>query len=665
MFFKLAVLLFVSANFLFVDARVDIDIKEARVFNNNRPGVSVRTRLGTVVGIVEATRNIGKVINVFFGIPYAIPPVGKLRFQRTKLLEKLPHNPYHATRFRPHCAQQSSLIGIRYNPNDTFSEDCLNLNLFTPDLRKVKINGKCHRKFKVVVLIPGHLGSNSQQLPWVDEFGRANLALSGNVFSALHDIILVSLNYRAGLFATLVLGNKLNGNLGLFDQNLAIQWVRKNIGDYCGDAYDITLAGGKDVGLHVISPKSKKLIKNAILESNSPLFVNDEPATRNEIVLSSFLAINDLYCVNLLSPQIDAYLHELSPRAQQKFAQFLALRSHVRDNRVLGLALKREIEQHNRLRDNRNGRSRIDSATLDLIRLLSKWAVDLKCLQTLPTDALVKVDSFYTEEEWSAHYDSDFLDDKTVALYQKRNILNVDPRLNLLIGTVKNEQCAKTMNLVWKYRTDQFNAPRVPKKDAIKIIRNETIVIGERKHNADLLANIYTDETRWKLPRGYFDSIQNLIDDQENNCPVHLYSRAAAASGANSVSHYLITQKATKHRKEASGLYKLDLNDYAWLGPCEDDHLLYLAGAPIRVPNRFTNLDRSFSLKLISIWAHFINNNRLPNLQPSNEVWPTSNRKNPIPRYVEITAAYTRENDVEQKARCEQIWLPLLPLHKH
>jgi len=365
-----------------------------------------------------------------------------------------------------------------------------------------------------------------------------------------------------------------------------------------------------------------------------------------------------------LSPQIDAYLHELSPRAHQRFAKLLALRRHVRNNRVLGLALKREIEQHNRLRKNRNGRSRIDPATLELIRLLSKWAVDLRCLQTLPTDELVNVDSLYTEEEWSTHYDSDFLDDKTVSLYQKKNILNVDPKLDLMIGTVKNEQCGKTMNLVWKYRTDQFNAPRVPKKDAINIIRNETIVIDERRQSSDLLARIYTDETRWKLQRGYFDSVQNLIDDQEINCPVHLYSRAAAASGANSVSHYLITQKATKHVSEERGLYTFDLNDYAWLGPCEGDLFIYLSGTPIRVPNQFTDLDRSFSLKLISIWAHFVNKNRLPNLQPSNEVWPTSNRKDPTPRYVEITAAYTRENDVEQKTRCEKIWLPLLRLYK-
>jgi len=668
MFFKLSVLLLVSASFLAVDGRVEIDIKEARPNRPLRRTVTLQTRLGTVIGRVTQPENINKDINVFWGVPYAIPPVGKLRFKRTKPIQRLPYNPYKATDFKPHCAQNANFIGTRYNPNDTFSEDCLHVNIFTPDLETIKVNGHCTRKHRVIVYIHGHTQSIAMQFPFVDQNGKQQLAISGDLFAALHDTIVVSLNYRSGLLGTLVLGNKLNGNLGLWDQNVALRWIRENIADYCGDEENLTLVGGllgsKFTGIHLISNQSKKLIKNAIMQSDSPLFNNDEPATRNEITLVSFLAINDLNCVNLRSPQIDAYLQELSPRVQRRFIQTLSLRRSVKDNRVLSFSLKREIEQTNRLRDRKNGRSQIDPDTLELIKFLSKWAVDLKCLQTLPVKEIVNAGSLYTQKEWSIHYDSDFIDDKTIAEYKKTNRLNVSPKLNLLIGTIQNEFCAETLRYTWRYPTDQFNAPRIPKDDAVRIIRNESIVIpGKRRYN-DLLARIYTDETRWELPRGYFDAVQNLIDDQNVNCPVHMYSRAAAKSGANSVSHYLITQQATKHLFEENDLYTYDLNDYAWLGPCETDDLLYLFGAPIRIRNRFTDLDRSFSLKLISIWAHFANHNRLPRLQPSNKVWPTSNRKNPTPRYVEINEIYTRENDFEQKTRCEQIWRPLLPLFK-
>ena len=112
--------------------------------------------------------------------------------------------------------------------------------------------------------------------PFRDENGQSHLAFSGDMFSALHNTIVVTLNYRVQLFASLYLLDELSANLGLFDQNLAIQWVHKHINDLCGDEQKITLfghsLGSKLAGLHIISKYSKDLINNAIMQSGSFLF---------------------------------------------------------------------------------------------------------------------------------------------------------------------------------------------------------------------------------------------------------------------------------------------------------------------------------------------------------------------------------------------------------
>ena len=67
------------------------------------------------------------------------------------------------------------------------------------------------------------------------------------------------------------------GNLGLRDQQLALRWVRDNIGAFGGDARRVTLvgfsAGAASVGLHLVSPQSQGLFQRAMLVSGSPLAV--------------------------------------------------------------------------------------------------------------------------------------------------------------------------------------------------------------------------------------------------------------------------------------------------------------------------------------------------------------------------------------------------------
>jgi len=82
------------------------------------------------------------------------------------------------------------------------------------------------------------------------------------------------MNYRVGAFGFLYLGNDdAPGNMGLYDQALAIQWIKNNIEAFGGNSGSLTLfgqsAGAASVGAHLIYPISGHIIRRGILESGS------------------------------------------------------------------------------------------------------------------------------------------------------------------------------------------------------------------------------------------------------------------------------------------------------------------------------------------------------------------------------------------------------------
>lgn len=86
-------------------------------------------------------------------------------------------------------------------------------------------------------------------------------------------------------------------------------------------------------------------------------------------------------------------------------------------------------------------------------------------------------------------------------------------------------------------------------------------------------------------------------------------------------------------------------------------------GFPIRFSSAYTELDRAYSWKLISIWTEFAKTGKMPNLSNGQE-WPVANWHNPEPKYVEVTAFFERERKFEFEERCEEFWKPLLELYK-
>ena len=70
--------------------------------------------------------------------------------------------------------------------------------------------------------------------------------------------------------------NDVPGNAGMFDQLMALQWVRDNIAAFGGNPDNITIfgesAGGVSVGLHLLSPLSRNLFSQAIMQVRKLFF---------------------------------------------------------------------------------------------------------------------------------------------------------------------------------------------------------------------------------------------------------------------------------------------------------------------------------------------------------------------------------------------------------
>jgi para-nitrobenzyl esterase len=201
----------------------------------------------------------------FLGIPYAKPPVGALRWKAPVAPDPWA-TPRDATQFGKRCAQVTTATLQNKASSD---EDCLYLNVWTPS--------PAPRNAAVMVWMHGGgnvNGSASEPIPFLN----TGLFYSGEFLAESHGVIVVSINYRLGVFGFFAHSDLVGeeghaGNQGLQDQQLALQWVHDNIAQFGGDAGNVTLfgesAGSFDTCMHVASPASggAGLFQRAISES--------------------------------------------------------------------------------------------------------------------------------------------------------------------------------------------------------------------------------------------------------------------------------------------------------------------------------------------------------------------------------------------------------------
>ncbi|XP_048010732.1 cholinesterase 1 isoform X2 [Megalobrama amblycephala] len=239
---------------------------------------------------------------VFYGIPFADPPVGTYRWKPPR-----PVTPWRGVRDAtyPRAACMQACIGpISDECPKKVSEDCLYLNVFVP--LSVNFAAPLLKPLPVMVWIHG------------GDFiaGSASKALyDGRYISNFTQTVVVSVAYRLGAFGFLVSGKDPRtsavGNYGILDQQAALLWVQQNIAVFGGDPSKVTLfgesAGAQSVSLHLMIQSSKPLFRQAVFQSlpfSIPLKTRHESLKLGKnFAKMANCSVLDMECLLSLSPQ--------------------------------------------------------------------------------------------------------------------------------------------------------------------------------------------------------------------------------------------------------------------------------------------------------------------------------------------------------------------------
>lgn len=212
-------------------------------------------------GKIEGNYDTKTGIQKYFGIPFAKPPVGNLRWKAPQPLD----NWIGVKQTKKFAARpmQKLIWGDMNSRSNGVSEDCLYLNVWTPTTYK-------NKDLPVLVYFFGGgfvAGDGSEP-----RYDGESMAQKG--------IVVVTVNYRLNIFGFFAHPElsaeapyKGSGNYGLLDQNMALIWVKKNIAAFGGDPKKVTIAGESagsiSVSAQMASPLSKNLIAGAIGESGA------------------------------------------------------------------------------------------------------------------------------------------------------------------------------------------------------------------------------------------------------------------------------------------------------------------------------------------------------------------------------------------------------------
>ncbi|XP_014663076.1 PREDICTED: acetylcholinesterase-like [Priapulus caudatus] len=203
--------------------------------------------MNTTSGIVRGfTQQVNDApVATFLGIPYAQPPVGRLRFRRPRSVHPW-KGVKEATAYGPACAQGRT----------DSREDCLFINVWSLVARAPP------RAIMVYI----HGGG----------FRKGDAAIDSAILASATGVVVFSMSYRLGVFGFLYLDDsEAPGNMGLLDQLLALRWIKANADRFGGDPRKITIfgssAGAASVSYQLLSPLSRNLFRYSIMSSGSAL----------------------------------------------------------------------------------------------------------------------------------------------------------------------------------------------------------------------------------------------------------------------------------------------------------------------------------------------------------------------------------------------------------
>ncbi|XP_058178102.1 esterase B1-like [Anopheles ziemanni] len=231
--------------------------------------VMVKVVQGSIYGTKDRLPN-GQPYYCFKGIPYAQPPIGKLRFASPVAIERYNVSYLDCSRERSNCMGRDVITR-----DISGSEDGLFLNVYTP---RIVRDGSSGGLLPVMVFFHGGgmTGGN----------GGSGLYLPD--YLVQEGVVVATVNYRLGVLGFLCLPHAgIEGNAGLKDQRMALQWIAQNITTFAGDPNNVTIfgasSGGSNVMMHCFSELSRPFFHKAIAQSATvfaDLIYQNEPENR-------------------------------------------------------------------------------------------------------------------------------------------------------------------------------------------------------------------------------------------------------------------------------------------------------------------------------------------------------------------------------------------------